>query len=77
MYYTLVWNLVKNYVVCDLIVCLQVTIQKNYSNTDDVDLKVPMAGKKSGAPQIVQLPRPNVNDLTSYIKEFEVKQTQR
>ena len=33
-----------------------------------------MAGKKSGALQIVQLPNGiNVNDLTSYIKEFEVK----
>jgi len=45
-----------------------------FRNTEDVDLKVRMAGKKSGALQIVQLPNGiTVNDLTSYIKEFEVK----
>ena len=45
-----------------------------FRNTDDVDLKVRMAGKKAGRLQIVQLPNGiTVNDLTSYMKEFEVK----
>lgn len=45
-----------------------------FKNVGDVDLKVRMAGKKSGALQIVQLPNGiNCNDLVSYIKEFEIK----
>jgi len=45
-----------------------------FRNVDDVDLKVRMAGKKAGCLQIVQLPNGiTVNDLNSYIKEFEVK----
>jgi len=45
-----------------------------FRNTDDVDLKVRMASKKSGRLQIVQLPNGiTSNDLTSYMREFEVK----
>jgi len=45
-----------------------------FRNTDDVDLKVRMAGKKAGRLQIVQLPNGiTCNDLTSYMREFEVK----
>jgi len=45
-----------------------------FKNVSDVDLKVRMAGKKAGVLQIVQLPNGiTINDLTSYIKEFEVK----
>jgi hypothetical protein len=45
-----------------------------FKNVGDVDLKVRMAGKKSGALQIVQLPNGiTCNDLVSYIKEFEIK----
>ncbi len=45
-----------------------------FKNTDDVDLKVRMQGKNAGAMQIVQLPNGiTVNDLNSYLKEFEVK----
>jgi len=39
-----------------------------------INLKIRMQGKKSGKIQIVQLPNGiTVNDLNSYIKEFEVK----
>ena len=45
-----------------------------FRNVSDVDLKVRMAGKKAGVLQIVQLPNGiTVNDLNSYMKEFEVK----
>jgi len=45
-----------------------------FQNVDDVSLKVGMQGKNAGCLQIVQLPNGiTVNDLNSYIKEFEVK----
>ena len=45
-----------------------------FKNVDDVDLKVRMQGKKAGALQIVQLKNGiNINDLTSYLRELEVK----
>lgn len=45
-----------------------------FRNVEDVDLKVRMTGKKAGRLQIVQLPNGiNVNDLTSYMREYEVK----
>lgn len=45
-----------------------------FKNVDDVDLKVRMQGKKAGALQIVQLKNGiNVNDLTAYLRELEVK----
>ena len=50
------------------------TTREVFKNTDDVDLKVRMQGKGAGALQIVQLPNGiTVNDLNSYLKEFEVK----
>jgi len=50
------------------------TTRDVFKNTDDVDLKVRMQGKNAGAMQIVQLPNGiTVNDLNSYLKEFEVK----
>ena len=50
------------------------TTREVFKNTDDVDLKVRMQGKNAGALQIVQLPNGiTVNDLNSYLKEFEVK----
>ena len=50
------------------------TTRDVFKNTDDVDLKVRMQGKNAGALQIVQLPNGiTVNDLNSYLKEFEVK----
>jgi replicative DNA helicase len=45
-----------------------------FKNVEQVDMQVRMAGKKAGLLQIVQLPNGiTVNDLNSYIKEFEVK----
>jgi len=45
-----------------------------FKNVGDVDLKVRMKGKKSGALQIVQLKNGiNVNDLTAYLRELEIK----
>lgn len=45
-----------------------------FKNVEQVDMQVRMAGKKAGMLQIVQLPNGiTVNDLNSYIKEFEVK----
>ncbi len=45
-----------------------------FKNASDVDLKVRMQAKGSGALQIVQLRNGiTVNDLTSYVKELEVK----
>jgi len=45
-----------------------------FKNAGDVDLKVRMQAKGSGALQIVQLRNGiTVNDLTSYVKELEVK----
>lgn len=45
-----------------------------FKNVGDVELKVKMHGKKAGALQIVQLKNGiNVNDLTSYLRELEIK----
>jgi len=45
-----------------------------FKNKDDVALKIAMKGKKSGNLQIVQLPNGiNVNDLRSYIKEYQIQ----
>ena len=50
------------------------TTKDLFRNVEDVDLKIRMQGKKSGKIQIVQLPNGiTVNDLNSYIKEYEVK----
>lgn len=45
-----------------------------FKNVEDVSLKVGMEAKKAGAIQIVQLKNGiTVNDLTSYLREFEVQ----
>ena len=45
-----------------------------FRNLDDVDLKVKMAGKQSGAMQIKYMPSgKNSNDIRAYLKELEVK----
>jgi|15BtaG_2_1085339.scaffolds.fasta_scaffold06893_2 KaiC/GvpD/RAD55 family RecA-like ATPase len=45
-----------------------------FKNVDDVDLKVRIQGKSAGSFQVVQLPNGiTVNQLNSYIKEYEVK----
>lgn len=45
-----------------------------FKNVEDVSLKVGMQSKKAGAIQIVQLKNGiTVNDLTSYLREFEIQ----
>ncbi len=45
-----------------------------FKSLDDVELKVKVAGKSSGAIQIKYMPSgKNVNDLRAYIKEYQVK----
>jgi KaiC/GvpD/RAD55 family RecA-like ATPase len=45
-----------------------------FRNLDDVELKVRMAGKKSGSIQIKYMPSgKNANDIRSYLKEYQVK----
>ena len=45
-----------------------------FKNLDDVEMKVKMIGKKSGAMQVKYMPSgKNANDLRSYVKEYEIK----
>lgn len=45
-----------------------------FKNIDDVEAKVRIIGKKSGALQVKYMPSgKNANDIRSYIKEYEVK----
>ena len=45
-----------------------------FKSLDDVEMKVKMIGKKSGAIQVKYMPTgKNANDLRSYIKEYEIK----
>ena len=45
-----------------------------FKNLDEVEMRVKMFGKKSGTYQIKYMPSgKNVNDLRSYLKEYEVK----
>jgi KaiC/GvpD/RAD55 family RecA-like ATPase len=45
-----------------------------FKSIDDVEMKVKMIGKKSGAFQVKYMPSgKNANDLRSYIKELEIK----
>jgi archaellum biogenesis ATPase FlaH len=45
-----------------------------FSRSDDIELKVKMAGKKSGKFQIKYMPaQSNVNDIRSMVKEYEVQ----
>jgi len=49
-----------------------------FRNIDDVELKVRMLGKKSGAIRVKYLPsQKNCNDLRSYLKEYQVKTGQK
>jgi KaiC/GvpD/RAD55 family RecA-like ATPase len=51
-----------------------VSTKEIFKNLDDVELKVAMAGKKSGAFQVKYMPaQSTVNDIRSYIKEFQVQ----
>lgn len=45
-----------------------------FKNLDDVELKVKMAGKRSGKFQLKYMPaQSNVNDIRAYIKEYEIQ----
>jgi len=45
-----------------------------FKQIDDVEMKVKVIGKKSGALQVKYIPSgKNVNDIRSYVKEFEIK----
>ena len=45
-----------------------------FKNIDDVEMKVKMVGKKSGAFQVKYMPTgKNANDIRSYLKEYEIK----
>lgn len=45
-----------------------------FKSLDDVEMRVKMIGKKSGAIQVKYMPTgKNANDLRSYIKEYEIK----
>ena len=45
-----------------------------FKSLDDVEMKVKMIGKKSGAMQVKYMPSgKNSNDLRSYVKEYEIK----
>jgi hypothetical protein len=45
-----------------------------FKSIDDVEMKVKMIGKKSGAFQVKYMPTgKNANDIRSYLKEYEIK----
>jgi replicative DNA helicase len=45
-----------------------------FKNIDDVEMKVKMIGKKSGAMQVKYMPSgKTTNDIRAYIKEYEIK----
>lgn len=49
-----------------------------FKSIDDVELRVKMIGKKSGAFQVKYMPTgKNANDLRSYIREYEIKTGKR
>ena len=49
-----------------------------FRNIDDVELKVKMAGKRSGNIQIKYMPSgKNCNDIRAYLKEYQVKKGQK
>jgi len=49
-----------------------------FKSIDDVEMKVKMIGKKSGAFQVKYMPTgKNANDLRAYIKEYEIKTSKR
>ena len=51
-----------------------ITTRDIFKNIDDVEMKVKMIGKKSGAMQIKYMPSgKNVNDIRAYLKEYEIK----
>lgn len=55
-----------------------VATREIFKDLDDVEMKVKIIGKKSGAMQIKYMPSgKTVNDLRSYLKEFEIKTSRK
>lgn len=55
-----------------------VATREIFKDLDDVEMKVKIIGKKSGALQIKYMPSgKTVNDLRSYLKEFEIKTSRK
>jgi archaellum biogenesis ATPase FlaH len=51
-----------------------VATKEIFKDVDDIDLKVKMIGKKSGALQVKYMPSgKTANDLRAYMKEYEIK----
>jgi len=51
-----------------------ITTRDIFKNIDDVEMKVKMIGKKSGAFQVKYMPSgKTANDIRAYLKEFEIK----
>jgi len=51
-----------------------ISTREIFRNLDDVELKVKMAGKRSGSIQIKYMPSgKNTNDIRAYLKEYQVK----
>ena len=49
-----------------------------FKSIDDVEMKVKMIGKKSGAFQVKYMPTgKNANDIRSYLKEYEIKTSKK
>jgi len=49
-----------------------------FKNIDDVEMKVKMIGKKSGALQVKYMPSgKTANDIRAYLKEYEIKTSRR
>ena len=52
----------------------EISTRDIFKNLDDVEMKVKMIGKKSGAFQVKYMPTgKNANDIRSYLKEYEIK----
>ena len=52
----------------------EISTRDIFKNLDDVEMKVKMIGKKSGAFQVKYMPSGKTpNDIRSYIKEYEIK----
>jgi replicative DNA helicase len=55
-----------------------VTTRDIFKNIDDVEMKVKMIGKKSGAFQVKYMPSGKTpNDIRSFVKEYEIKTNRR
>jgi hypothetical protein len=55
-----------------------ITTRDIFKNIDDVEMKVKMIGKKSGAFQVKYMPSgKTANDIRAYLKEYEIKTSKK